>query len=51
MNPDIGKILLTTVLFNPIHEIEYVKCCMILCLNSSFIMLSKSKGHDTDKPS
>ena len=51
MNPDIRKILLTTVLFNPIQEIEQVKRCMTLCLNSPLVMISKSKGHYTDKPS
>ena len=48
---DIGKISLTTVLFNPIHEKEQVERCMTLCLNSPLVMLSKSRGHNTDKPS
>ena len=51
MNPYIGKVLLTTVLFNLIHEIEQVKRCMALCLNSSVVMISRSKGHNTDKTS
>ena len=51
MNPDIGKILLATVLFNLIHAMEQVKRCMTLCLNSPLVMLSKSRGHNTDKPS
>ena len=51
MNPDIGKILLATVLYNLIHEIERVKRCMTLCLNSPLIMISNSKGHNTAKQS
>ena len=48
MNPDIEKILLTTILFNPIHEIEQVKHCMtLLCLNSPLVTISKSKGDNT----
>ena len=48
MNPDIEKILLTTILFNPIHEIEQVKRCVtLLCLNSPLMTISKSKGHNT----
>ena len=51
MNPYIGKVLLTTVLFNLIHEIEQVKRSMALCLNSPVVMITKSKGHNTDKTS
>ena len=44
-------ITVTTVLFNLIHEIEQVKRCMALLLNSPLVMIIKSTGHDTDKPS
>ena len=49
MNPDREKISLATVLFNLIHQIERVKHCMTLCLNSPLLMISRSKGHNTDK--
>ena len=41
----------TTVLINPIHEIEQVKRCIALLLNSPVAMIIKSTGHNTDKPS
>ena len=41
--PDIRKISLTTVLFNPIHEIEQVKRCMTLCLNSPLVIAEQVK--------
>ena len=37
--------------FNPIHEIEQVKSCMALLLNSPLVMTIHSKGQNTDKPS
>ena len=49
MNPDREKISLATALFTLIHQIERVKHCMTLCLNSPLLMISRSKGHNTDK--
>ena len=51
MNPDRGKISLTTVLLNLMNQIERVKHCMTLCLNSFLVMISRSKGHNTEKQS